>query len=78
MFPTEPGWVETMKDFFSRQSDVGVLGPKLLYEDDSIQHAGMYFNRDVFPETDCGSICTISRDFQGGTPPPTSAAPFQR
>ena len=49
VFPAEPGWIETMKDFFSRQSDVGVLGPKLLYEDDSIQHAGMYFNRDVFP-----------------------------
>ena len=26
--------------------DIGALGPKLLYEDDSIQHAGLYFYRD--------------------------------
>ena len=49
VFPAEPGWIEKMKDFFSAQSDVGVLGPKLLYEDDSTQHAGMYFHRDAFP-----------------------------
>ncbi len=49
VFPAEPGWIETMKDFFSARSDVGVLGPKLLYEDDSVQHAGMYFHRDGFP-----------------------------
>ena len=49
VFPAEPGWIETMKDFLSGQSDAGVLGPKLLYEDDSIQHAGMYFNRGAFP-----------------------------
>ncbi len=49
VFPSEPGWIEKMKDLFSAGSDVGVLGPKLLYEDDSIQHAGMHFNRDGFP-----------------------------
>ena len=26
-----------------------MLGPKLLYGDDSLQHAGMYFHRDAFP-----------------------------
>ena len=25
--------------------DVGALGPKLLYEDNSLQHAGLYFDR---------------------------------
>ena len=49
VFPTEPGWIETMTGFFSGQSEAGVVGPKLLYEDDSIQHAGMYFHRDAFP-----------------------------
>ena len=34
-----------MRDFYDSQPDIGALGPKLLYEDDSIQHAGMYFYR---------------------------------
>jgi GT2 family glycosyltransferase len=33
--------------FYESTPDIGALGPKLLYEDDSIQHAGMYFQRDL-------------------------------
>jgi len=45
VLPASPGWLETMRDFYDAKPDIGALGPKLLYEDDSIQHAGMYFYR---------------------------------
>lgn len=45
VLPDRPGWVETMSDFFDATSGIGALAPKLLYEDDSLQHAGMYFLR---------------------------------
>ena len=34
-----------MRDFYDATPEIGALGPKLLYEDDSLQHAGMYFYR---------------------------------
>ena len=34
-----------MIGFYDSTPNVGALAPKLLYEDDSIQHAGMYFDR---------------------------------
>ncbi len=43
--PDRPGWLERMKAFYDATPHVGALGPKLLYEDDSLQHAGMYFYR---------------------------------
>ena len=38
-----------MKRFYEETSDIGVLGVKLLYEDDSLQHAGMYFTKEFYP-----------------------------
>jgi GT2 family glycosyltransferase len=46
VLPVEPGWLEHMRRFYRQTPRIGALGPKLLYEDDSIQHAGMYFERD--------------------------------
>ena len=34
-----------MQAFHDATPDIGALGPKLLYEDDSLQHAGLYFER---------------------------------
>jgi len=34
-----------MNAFYDATERVGALGPKLLYEDDSLQHAGLYFHR---------------------------------
>ncbi len=45
VLPDVPGWLETMCDFYDTQPGIGALGPKLIYEDDSIQHAGMLFYR---------------------------------
>jgi GT2 family glycosyltransferase len=46
VLPAGPGWLGRMSQFYDATPEIGALGPKLLYEDDSIQHAGMYFKRD--------------------------------
>jgi O-antigen biosynthesis protein len=43
VLPDRPGWLGAMRDFYDATPKIGALGPKLLYEDDSIQHAGMYY-----------------------------------
>src|SRR5439155_9868397 len=45
VIPDTPGWVGQMVEFYDSTPVIGALGPKLLYEDDSIQHAGIYFDR---------------------------------
>lgn len=44
VLPDEPGWIGKMKGFYDATPAVGALGPKLLYEDDSLQHAGIFFS----------------------------------
>jgi GT2 family glycosyltransferase len=44
VLPDEPGWLGRMADFYDKH-EVGVLGPKLLFEDDTLQHAGIRFQR---------------------------------
>jgi O-antigen biosynthesis protein len=43
VLPVGPGWLATMTTAYRAMPEIGAMGPKLLYEDDSIQHAGMYF-----------------------------------
>lgn len=43
--PAANGWMRTMRKRLKK--DVGAVGPKLLFHDDSIQHAGMAFARDL-------------------------------
>jgi GT2 family glycosyltransferase len=45
VLPDKPGWLSKMSSFYDSTPEIGALGPKLLYEDDSLQHAGMYFYR---------------------------------
>jgi O-antigen biosynthesis protein len=45
VLPDRPGWLEAMCAFYDSKERIGALGPKLIYEDDSIQHAGMTFYR---------------------------------
>ncbi|WP_084462730.1 glycosyltransferase [Oceanibaculum pacificum] len=47
--PTEPGWLARMTAFYDATPDIGLLGPKLLFPDGSLQHAGLYFRRDLMP-----------------------------
>jgi GT2 family glycosyltransferase len=43
VLPAGPGWLGRLRDFYDATPNIGALGPKMLYEDDSIQHAGMHF-----------------------------------
>ena len=45
--PDRRGWISTMMSGFQTDPGIGIVGPKLLYEDGSLQHAGMYFGRDL-------------------------------
>jgi GT2 family glycosyltransferase len=45
VIPIEGGWVGALEQRLSSEV-VGAVGPKLLYEDDSIQHAGLFFAED--------------------------------
>jgi GT2 family glycosyltransferase len=45
VIPDRPGWISAMSAFYDATPQIGALGPKLLYEDDSLQHAGLYFHR---------------------------------
>jgi len=47
VLPAQPGWLSRMVDFYDAHPQVGALAPKLLYEDDSIQHAGLHFERNA-------------------------------
>jgi GT2 family glycosyltransferase len=45
VLPDQPGWLSALASFYDSNTTVGAVSPKLVYEDDSIQHAGMYFHR---------------------------------
>ncbi len=45
VLPERPGWLGEMVRFYDGTPAIGALSPKLLYEDESIQHAGIYFDR---------------------------------
>jgi GT2 family glycosyltransferase len=45
VIPDRPGWLGEMCRFYDSHEGIGALGAKLLYEDDSLQHAGLYFHR---------------------------------
>jgi glycosyltransferase involved in cell wall biosynthesis len=45
VFPKSPGWLSEMLASYGALKNPGLLGVKLLYEDGSVQHAGMSFRR---------------------------------
>lgn len=47
VLPDMPGWLGRMSSFYDSIDKIGALGPKLLYEDNSVQHAGIYFRREA-------------------------------
>lgn len=47
VLPAQAGWLSRMVAFYDANPQIGALAPKLLYEDDSIQHAGMHFERNL-------------------------------
>jgi GT2 family glycosyltransferase len=51
VLPAEPGWLSRLVAFHDSDPAIGTVAPKLLYEDDSIQHAGLYFDRAASSDT---------------------------
>jgi GT2 family glycosyltransferase len=45
VLPGRPGWIEEMRSLYEATPNIGTLGPKLLFEDDTIQHVGLSFRR---------------------------------
>lgn len=43
--PIDPGWLTKLTAFYETLEKPGALGPKLIYEDNSLQHAGLFFER---------------------------------
>jgi GT2 family glycosyltransferase len=43
VLPDKPGWLGRMAAFYDSTAGIGALGPKLLYEDSALRHAGMCF-----------------------------------
>ena len=46
VFPERRGWLETMLAAHRADGGAAATGPKLLYEDGALQHAGMHFERE--------------------------------
>jgi GT2 family glycosyltransferase len=46
VLPSAPGWLAPLVEAYDSLPEAGAVGPKLLYDDDSIQHGGMEFRRD--------------------------------
>jgi O-antigen biosynthesis protein len=44
VLPDRPGWLSRMIAFHRGRENIGALGVKLLYPDNSLQHAGMFFD----------------------------------
>ncbi|MGL5076063.1 MAG: glycosyltransferase family 2 protein, partial [Waterburya sp.] len=49
VFAQTKGWVLKMAEFYASSPKIGTLGAKLIYEDGSLQHAGMFFAKTTFP-----------------------------
>jgi GT2 family glycosyltransferase len=45
IFPITDGWMEDLIDHSRRNPEIGIIGPRLLFEDGSIQHEGCYFKK---------------------------------
>jgi GT2 family glycosyltransferase len=45
--PDRAGWLSTLSRALAEDDGVGAVGAKLLFDDDSLQHAGLYFEKDT-------------------------------
>lgn len=50
VFPAKKGWVSDMVALMQKNKQIGALSPKLIYEDESLQHAGMFFAKTTYPD----------------------------
>jgi GT2 family glycosyltransferase len=45
----QPGWLEPIMETVEKNNKIGAVGVKLLFPDESIQHAGLVFSADATP-----------------------------
>lgn len=45
VLPDQPGWLSRLVAFHDEHEEAGAVGPKLLFEDDTLQHAGIRFQQ---------------------------------
>lgn len=50
VLPAAPGWLQPLLERLRRDRELAAVGPKLLFEDGSVQHAGMVSRRDATGE----------------------------
>jgi GT2 family glycosyltransferase len=51
VLPDRPGWLPQLTRTFDSIPAIGALSPRLLFEDRSLQHAGMYFDKPAGERT---------------------------
>jgi GT2 family glycosyltransferase len=45
VLPAEAGWLPRLVEFHDSRPKVGAVAPKLLFDDETLQHAGLYWRR---------------------------------
>jgi GT2 family glycosyltransferase len=68
VIPSESGWLQRMLTKYSTTNNIGAMGVKLVYEDETIQHIGMQFNQS----REFGGIWLNEHQYKGM---PTNLAP---
>ncbi|GGP95557.1 glycosyltransferase family 2 protein [Shewanella ulleungensis] len=48
VLPSRHGWLSRLVNKYDKLEDVGILGTKLVYEDNTLQHIGMHFQQDAY------------------------------
>ncbi len=66
VFPGTPQWIEQLTQDLAQHPDIGVIGPRLLFEDGSIQHEGCIYR----PLKEFGGWIYIDHDHRGRRPGP--------
>jgi hypothetical protein len=59
--PDRPGWLAHLAAPRDADRKLGAAGPKLLFEDQSIQHAGLFFARGTEAEATCTTHAGTTR-----------------
>jgi GT2 family glycosyltransferase len=65
-----PGWLDSLVAYADQHDEVGAVGAKLLYPNDTIQHAGIVMSSDLLPRH-------VYRGFPADHPAVSRLRPFQ-
>lgn len=66
VLPTAPGWLGKLTGAIEREPTIGAIGPRLLFEDGTLQHAGM----ELQPIDAMGGLDFPRHPGKGRVPPP--------